>query len=414
MKRLLLFLSLITKKAINLIKICVRKALNFLPKKVRHSLVGNYIAKKHLSAILKNIYSHNFSKAIVFENNFGWSGIMMQRPQQVALHMRDDILFLYHSVNDTYENKNQINKIKDNLYLINMNYYRDIFIKKVKNHYLMLYSTDLVSKTITEKYKKNGYKIIFEYVDEIDEKFSGKTYAEKLANNMQFVLESYPLIVATSNRLYDNIKAINENLSVKLITNGCDYEHFHIYNGILPDDIKLLKSGKPIVGYFGALASWFDYNLIKEISFTDKYQIVLIGVNYDNSLDKSGVLELENVHYLGKKDYEELPQYLHNFDVCIIPFIVNEITLSTSPVKLFEYMSGNKPIVTTKLPECLKYKSVFIGENAQDFINKLDDALKSAKDPEYISLLDKEARENSWEEKCKEYDRFLNSYDNAI
>ncbi len=58
-------------------------------------------------------------------------------------------------------------------------------------------------------------------------------------------------------------------------------------------------------------------------------------------------------------------------DVMIIPFVLNEITSSTSPVKLFEYMAMKKPIVTTDMLECRKYKSVLIGKNYEDFIKKI-------------------------------------------
>ena len=150
------------------------------------------------------------------------------------------------------------------------------------------------------------------------------------------------------------------------------------------------------------MARWFDYELIKKVAKSNsKYKIVLIGLDYDKTLDKSGILNLKNVYYLGKKNYDELPNYLHDFDICTIPFVINEITLSTSPVKVFEYMAAKKPIVTTDLPECRKYKSILIGKDSEEFIKKIELAISNMNNEKYLNLLEKEAKENDWNNKFK-------------
>ena len=152
--------------------------------------------------------------------------------------------------------------------------------------------------------------------------------------------------------------------------------------------------------YYGALAKWFDYDLVKKMAKTDKYSIVLFGIKYDESFDKNLINE-KNVYFMGSRDYKVLKNYAKYADVLTIPFVINNITLATSPVKIFEYMALHKPIVTTDMPECRKYKSVLIGHNHEEFIKKIDEALKKEKDKKYIELLDKEARENDWSTKAK-------------
>ena len=156
-----------------------------------------------------------------------------------------------------------------------------------------------------------------------------------------------------------------------------------------------------MIGYYGALAKWFDYQLVKELAETGKYQIVLFGIKYDDSYEKAGLDRQENVHFLGSRAYHILQNYAAKIDVLTIPFLINEITKATSPVKLFEYMALNKPIVTTDMDECRKYQSVLIGHDHKEFEAKLDEALEKRSDKEYIELLDKEALENTWEEKAK-------------
>lgn len=388
----------------------IKKIINKINSLIKPYLILN--KKQKLKKIFKNIDISEYKTIIIFENSFGWDGIMKQRPQQIALNFNDDVLFLYHSNKDKYETKECVKKIKDNLYMINLDLYRQYitkYLKNIPNKYIMIYSTNNIKKNIIENYTKNDFKIIYEYVDEIDEKLSGKRVAQKLLENYHNIVNNNDnYIICTATNLYNNVLNDNKNAKVKLITNGCDYEHFKKRKHNIPAEIKKIKkSGKPIVGYYGALASWFDYELIEKIAKTEKYEVVLIGIKYDDSLDKSNILKLPNVHYLGKIDYDLLPSYSSFFDISTIPFVINEITLSTSPVKVFEYMASEKPIVTTNLPECRKYKSVLTSKDHSEFISNLDKALVLRNNKDYINSLRREALNNTWESKCNEMINFI-------
>jgi glycosyltransferase involved in cell wall biosynthesis len=359
------------KKIINKLKFFLRPYVTFRK-------------KQKLQNILKNIGIKNYTTIIIFENNFGWEGIMKQRPQQIASHFDNKVLFFYHSDQNEYDNKLNYKKIKDNLYLLNLNLYRKVLLKyleKKNNKFVMIYSTDYVSTKIINDYISNNFKVIYEYVDDIDEKLSGIKGVTKLRKNYDFIINrdnSY--VVCTATKLYNNVLRDNPNAKVKLITNGCDYKHFKKKSYDMPLKIKRIKaSNKPVIGYYGALASWFDYDLIKKIAALNRYEIILIGIKYDNSFNNSQINKLSNIHYFGKIDYKVLPKYSSFFDVCIIPFEINKITLSTSPVKVFEYMASEKPIVTTDLPECRKYKSVLTSKDHSEFISNLDKALVLSK-----------------------------------
>lgn len=95
-----------------------------------------------------------------------------------------------------------------------------------------------------------------------------------------------------------------------------------------------------------------------------------------------------------------MPQYAIHFDVSTIPFKINEVTESTSPVKLFEYMAMGKPIVTTNMKECRKYNSVIIAEERNNFILKIDEALSLKNDDSYLSSMEIEALNNTWSKKA--------------
>src|SRR5699024_4456479 len=96
-------------------------------------------------------------------------------------------------------------------------------------------------------------------------------------------------------------------------SNGVDYAHFHDEvddNFALDEEFKkIINSGKPVIGYYGALAKWFDYELIKEIDANGKYQVVLLGIKYDDSYEQAVVHRCRNVHLCGSRDYNVLQKY---------------------------------------------------------------------------------------------------------
>ncbi|MGE5224560.1 MAG: glycosyltransferase, partial [Omnitrophica WOR_2 bacterium] len=169
-----------------------------------------------------------------------------------------------------------------------------------------------------------------------------------------------------------------------------------------PDDLAPIVAGrKPVIGYYGALAKWFDYDLLKKVAgLRPDLSFVLIGMDYDGSLKHSRVLEVPNIAWLGQKSYEELPAYLRFFDVATIPFQLNEITHSTSPLKLFEYMAGGKPVVITPMQESMRYDGVLVAHDAAEFSEKIDQALRLKEDPEYLRRIDCVALDNTWERRA--------------
>ena len=398
------------KKVLKSIK---RDGLFVTIKKVARVIKYRYFVKQKNNVIKDYIDVTSFENIIVFENNFGWNKIMKQRPQQIAEGLPGSTLIFYHSHEGSdYDKKIRINKLKDNLILIDLGYFRDSLIEELASHnnkYLMIYSTDYIPYDRIEMYKEYGYEIIYEYVDDINEDLSGKEMYELLSERHEKLIKDDPFVVCTATKLYD--KCVKRNFKyTKLITNGVDYEHFKPIECQIPDDLKDIREKySTIICYYGALANWFDYDLIKKVAQNKEYAIVLLGLDYDQTLEKSGILEYENIFYLGKKDYSELPAYGKFMDIFTIPFLINDITEATSPVKIFEYMAMEKPIITTALPECKKYESVLYSNTHEEFINNIEKAQELANDKKYKKLLVKEAKENTWISKSEDMISFINT-----
>ena len=108
------------------------------------------------------------------------------------------------------------------------------------------------------------------------------------------------------------------------------------------------------------------------------------------------MLKRENVRWLGPRDYVTLPGYLSLFDVATIPFRINPITQATSPLKLYEYFAGGKPVVTTPMPECGRIRRCAIAATAAEFASALDAARDQGRDAAFRARLRALGRENSW------------------
>jgi len=366
--------------------------------------------KNEVEIELKKILKENVGKKImVFYPGYDWYMKMYQRPQHMALHFAEkDILFFYCTLNIN-DNVQGFEKIRENLYITD----QFELLKSKLPKYTLYMCANMNGAFIPELQSilKKGNKLLYDYIDDLHEDLT--KIDEQLLERHKFVLENSAIpIVATAQHLYNKAKAIRGNdKNILLSTNGVVYEDFHITSKLpIPEDmVNIVNEGKPIVGYYGALAKWFDYELVKKVAIKHKdWNIILIGIDYDNSFKKYNYFkDLDNVHYLGIKDYKDLIKYGNCCSVLTIPFLINEITLSTSPVKVFEYMSMEKPIVTTDLPECRKYKSVHIGKNHDEFIEELERCIKNKDNVKEKKILREEALANTWTKKVSEIIEFI-------
>ena len=374
--------------------------------------------KENISKQIDDILSADYDRILVWRGSFGWNVPLFQRPQQITNCLINKRCLILYEVTRMTDKVDFLKKEKDNLYLVNyeINKFEKLLFEKLKNikkpKYLQLYSTCWdVKKEELDLYINNGFKLLYEYIDDLNPLLAG---TNKLPQNVQDIHEYVTknenvLVVTSADALYNDM--VNKRKSTKniiLSSNGVDLKHFSVFeekNITVMEEIK--KNYKYIIGYYGALASWFDYDMVEKLA--NKYPnmaFVLIGIKYDISFDKSKIERLPNIKYLGAISYNDLPLYAAYFDIAWIPFKINNITLATNPIKVFEYMALSKYIITSALPECKKYKSVNIANNFNDFCNLIDNYNLNYTE-EYKNLLKKEAIENSWEHKAKEIVQLL-------
>lgn len=386
--------------------------------------LNNKKIRKDIDALLEKDYD----RIILWRSSFGWNVPLFQRPQHIARFLSQKKCLIFYEITTVTDKVRTYKKIEDNLILVNFNNraMQRLLLEEIRKYdkpkYIQFYSTDAtLSVKDLDNFVDDGYKIIYEYIDDINPKLLGMNelpanITEKYERMMEDTENTF--VVVTADALEKDVLDRRGKEKIVFACNGVDYDHFAKLDKEIKLDNKFLKiidENKPIVGYYGALANWFDYEMVKKLAKErPDYNIVLLGIKYDGSFDEANLEEYPNIYFLGPKKYDELPYYASKFSICTIPFLVNDITQATSPLKLFEYMALGKPIVTTAMKECKKYKSVNIINNSEEFIKTCDKLIEISKEKEnkYFKLLKSDAMDNTWESKSKLIVNLLREYEN--
>jgi GT2 family glycosyltransferase len=238
-----------------------------------------------------------------------------------------------------------------------------------------------------EAKRRWGWHLIYDCMDEWDG-FPGMGRAITKAE--QRLVRGCDLLVVTAQRLYD--KWIDLDRPIVLARNAVDYEFY--LERCRPNSL-LAGVEHPIVGYYGAIADWFDLELMTHVARErPEYTFVFLGGVFD--VDVSELAGLPNVRLLFQQPYETMPQYLYHFDVCLIPFKTNKTTEATDPVKAYEYLSGGKPVVSVALPELEPLRDLlYIAHDRDEFLVQLDKAL-AEHEPKMVERRRTFAARNTW------------------
>lgn len=234
-----------------------------------------------------------------------------------------------------------------------------------------------------------GARVVYDQMDDWESWPAEPRIGEFNLNEQRKLVREADVLVVTARELCE--RHTGSGCKPLLIPNGTE---FHTFHEARPAGI-LGHLPRPVVGYFGAISKWFDVELVGWAARQrPHYQFVLIGQVHE--VDAGELEALPNVHLLGEKHYRELPSYLAEFDVCLIPFRLNSLTRAVDPVKMYEYLSQGKPVVASRMPELLPHEELlYLAEGADDFVGCLDQAV-AENDPELRLRRIDFASKNSW------------------
>ncbi len=219
-------------------------------------------------------------------------------------------------------------------------------LKKIgfQNYILWIYHPEYVAGLSLFNYGKLVYDIVDDFPAYNQEKRSKYNYIKECTEQ---IVKKSDLVIVTASTLYEKYREMAKKLHI--IPNGFNQALFSTQSKKQPEDIKGVAH--PIIGFIGTLFSFLDFDLIEFIikNNSDK-SFVFIGNCEDNSKERwTQIIRYNNVHWLGFKKKEEIPDYIRKFDVCINPFKVDAVSRSVSPLKVYEYLAMKKPVVSVRM-----------------------------------------------------------------
>lgn len=219
----------------------------------------------------------------------------------------------------------------------------------------------------------NPRAVVFDVMDELS---AFKDAPQELKDLEQSTLKWADVVFTGGPSLYRAKLGKHDNLHC--FSSSVDAGHFaqarHIDEA--PDQAAIPH---PRLGFYGVIDERMDLALISALADArPDWQIVMVGPVV--KIDPASLPQRANIHYIGARQYSELPHYLAGWDICLLPFARNESTRFISPTKTLEYMAAELPIVSTPITDVAEPYGdiVYIGGTPQEFIQACEDALHSS------------------------------------
>jgi UDP-galactopyranose mutase len=155
----------------------------------------------------------------------------------------------------------------------------------------------------------------------------------------------------------------------------------------------------PRLGYFGVIDERLDLDLLAAVADArPDWHLVMIGPVV--KIDPASLPQRPNLHWLGMKNYDELPRYLAGWDVALMPFALNESTRFISPTKTPEYLAGGRPVVSTPIRDVVKPYGesglVEIADSPEAFVAAVDRVLQRQDREDWLRRVDEHLSRSSW------------------
>jgi UDP-galactopyranose mutase len=222
----------------------------------------------------------------------------------------------------------------------------------------------------------------------------------KLRELEQELINRADLIFTGGQSLYEGKRSGHDN--VYLFPSSIDASHFEQARKKQEDPTDQANIPHPRLGFFGVIDERMDLGLLGEIAQArPNWHLVILGPVV--KIDSESLPKLPNIHYLGMKSYEQLPAYLANWEIALLPFALNDSTRFISPTKIPEYLAGGKPVVSTPIRDVInpygKQTLVSIAETGDEFVRAVEDILQMKKEDrvKWLTRVDQQLSQNSWD-----------------
>ena len=203
----------------------------------------------------------------------------------------------------------------------------------------------------------------------------------------------------------------HQHSNIHPFPSSVDVEHFAAARKAVPAPTDQRELPGPVLGYYGVIDERIDLELIRSLAAArPNWSIVMVGPVA--KIDPASLPRARNIHYLGRKDYDELPAYLSGWDVALMPFAINEATRFISPTKTPEYLAAGKPVVSTPVTDVVRHyghvEGVSVAGDPQAFVAACEQALALSRDREaWLPAVDTLLARTSWDRTFRRMSSFV-------
>lgn len=219
-----------------------------------------------------------------------------------------------------------------------------------------------------------------------------------LLENEAALLQAADLVFTGGHSLYEAKK--DKHPAVYCMPSSIDKDHFGKARGTGTEPEDQAHIPTPRIGFFGVIDERFDIGLIRETAERKPdWHFVIIGPVV--KIDPAALPHNANIHYLGGKSYEELPNYIRNWQIAMLPFAINDATRFISPTKTPEYLAAGKPVLSTPVKDVVRTYGAnglaAIVTDADEFITEGEKLLEQ-NNQEWLAKVDQFLATMSWDE----------------
>jgi glycosyltransferase involved in cell wall biosynthesis len=219
-------------------------------------------------------------------------------------------------------------------------------------------------------------KVVYDCMDELA---MFKNAPKQLLQRESALLNIADVVFTGGPSLYQSKR--DRHTNAHCFSSSVDAKHFRQAQDRAISHPDQAHIGHPRLGFYGVIDERFDVDLVSSMADAHpEWQIVLVGPVV--KIDPATLPKQPNVHYMGQRTYDQLPQFLAGWDVCLLPFAMNDSTKFISPTKVLEYMAAELPCVSTPITDVkVPYGDVVeIAESHADFIAACERQLALADD----------------------------------
>lgn len=235
--------------------------------------------------------------------------------------------------------------------------------------------------------------------DCMDELTLFKGAPASLCEREEHLFRRADLVFTGGQSLYEHKRG--HHPSVHAFPSSVDVQHFEQGRNDLPDPADQAAIPHPRIGWCGVIDERMDIELLREVARArPEWHFVMIGPVV--KIDPAALPNEANIHYLGGKQYDELPAYIGGWDAAMMPFAHNESTRFISPTKTPEYLAAGKPVVSTSIRDVVRPYGekglVQIGDTPSEFIAGIEAALAmNGSRPGWLMKVDEHLKDMSWD-----------------